>query len=513
MPADGDAGAGVPSRLRALYDLSVAGARESIGRHEYDGVVQDLSPTGVAAGLARLGDGPEPTDAYDTALLRASEEWARHELGELQEHRRSPFWHISNLDVSCYDRDYAPLGDREAARRRHLSGWPDAVDAAVESLDRVPAPVAAAMLSSAEGLAAGVPAAIPEAEAALAAHARFVAHVRGFAESGEPDASLGAEQLAALMGAYEATPVDLGRLGERADAERDRLRELLAGACAQLRPGAPSREVIAELVRDHPTEPEEIYAEAREQIDEATRFALERDLIDEPGGECLVGPAPPARRWAMAMMAWAAPYEPDAPSWYHVTPPDPEWSEEERRQWLQVFSRTTLPAITVHEVTPGHFAHARFMRRLESDYRRSILSYAFVEGWAHYAEELFVEEGFRGDDPRFTIGVCIEALIRVTRLASTIGIHSGAMDVDEATQRFSDDAFIEGPAARQEAERATYDPGYGAYTWGKLAIRDLRDRARREWGSGFSHRRFHHAMLDLGAPPLGLLDHALATTP
>ena len=504
MPADD-----VPARLRAIYDLGVPGAREYTGRHEYDGVVQDLSPSGVAAGLARLGEGPDPEDDYDAALLRAGEALLRHELGEQQEHRRNPLWHISNLDLSCYEREYAPPAEREEALRQHLAAWPDGVDAAIEALDRVPAPVAKAMVASAEGLAAGVPADAPEAETALAAHARFVAHLRGLAETGDPDASLGADRLAALMGAYEATTVDLGRLAERADAERDRLRALLDDACDRLQPGVPPREVVEELVRDHPTAPEDIYAEASAQIEEATSFALERELIDEPGGECLVGPAPPARRWAMAMMSWAAPYEPDAPSWYHVTPPDPDWPEDEQNQWLQVFSRTTLPAITVHEVTPGHFAHGRFMRRLESDYRRSILSYAFTEGWAHYAEELFVEEGFRADDPRFTVGVCIEALIRVTRLASTIGIHSGEMDVEDATRRFEEDAFTEGPAARQEAERATYDPGYGAYTWGKLTICDLRDRARSEWGSAFSYRRFHHAMLDLGAPPLGLLDFSL----
>lgn len=501
----------MPARLRAIYDLNVAGAREAIGRHEYDGVVQDLSPAGVTAGLARLGDGPDPDDDYDAALLRAGEGLIRHELVELQEHRRNPLWHISNLDLSCYEREYAPVEEREAALQRHVAAWPDAIDAAIEALDRVPAPVARAILPSAEGLAAGVPAASPASEPAHAAHARFVEHLRESAENGDPDASLGARQLAALMGAYEGTSVDLAQLAERADAERDRLREMLADACARLRPGVDPREVVRELVRDHPTQAEEIYAEASAQIDEATHFALERALIDDPGGVCLVGPAPPARRWAMAMMAWAAPFEPDAASWYHVTPPDPEWPQEEQDQWLQVFSRTTLPAITVHEVTPGHFAHARFMRRLKSDYRRSILSYGFVEGWAHYSEELFVEEGFRAEDPRFTIGVCIEALIRVTRLASTIGIHCGSMDVDEATKRFVEDAFIEGPAARQEAERATYDPGYGAYTWGKLAIRDLRDRARHEWGTGFSYRRFHHAMLDLGAPPIGLLDHALAS--
>ncbi|MFP5327485.1 MAG: DUF885 family protein, partial [Acidimicrobiia bacterium] len=339
MPADGDA---VPARLRAIYDLNVAGAREAIGRHEYDGVVQDLSPAGVTAGLARLGEGPDPDDDYDAALLRAGEGLIRHELGELQEHRRNPLWHISNLDLSCYEREYAPLEEREAALERHVAAWPDAIDAAIEALDRVPAPVARAILPSAEGLAAGVPAASPASEPAHAAHARLVEHLRGLAENGDPDASLGPRQLAALMGAYEATSVDLGRLAERADAERDRLREMLADAGARLRPGVDPREVVRELVRDHPTEAEEIYAEASAQIDEATHFALERLLIDDPGGVCLVGPAPPARRWAMAMMAWAAPFEPDAASWYHVTPPDPEWPQEEQDQWLQVFSRTTL---------------------------------------------------------------------------------------------------------------------------------------------------------------------------
>ena len=81
-----------------------------------------------------------------------------------------------------------------------------------------------------------------------------------------------------------------------------------------------------------------------------------------------------------------------------------------------MFSATTLPAITVHEVTPGHFAHGRMLRSLaRGDVRRSLCSAAFVEGWAHYAEELMVEAGFRADDPRYALGVWIEALLRVTR--------------------------------------------------------------------------------------------------
>jgi uncharacterized protein (DUF885 family) len=138
-----------------------------------------------------------------------------------------------------------------------------------------------------------------------------------------------------------------------------------------------------------------------------------------------------------------------------------------------------------------------------------VASAAFLEGWAHYAEELFVEEGFRADDPRYAIGVAVEALIRVTRLAVSLGVHTGAMTVAEGARRFEAEAFLRGSAARAEAERATFDPTYGRYTFGKLQIRRVRDEARRIWRSGYTHRRFHETLLGLGSPPLGLLDDAV----
>ena len=238
-------------------------------------------------------------------------------------------------------------------------------------------------------------------------------------------------------------------------------------------------------------------------------FTLQRDLVPGLDGECLVGPTPPSRRWAFAMMAWAGPYEADAPSWYHITPPDPAWPAEQQEEWLEAFNRTTLPAITVHEVAPGHFAHGRVLRRAATDVRRTLMSLAFIEGWAHYVEELCVDEGFRSDDPRFAAGVAIEALVRVTRLAVSIGVHSREMSIDEAAHRFEADAYLKGPAARAEANRATFDPTYGRYTWGKLEILRVREQARRAWGPAYSHRRFHSELLALGAPPLGLMASGL----
>jgi hypothetical protein len=494
-------------RLHALCDLAVSGVRENAGLHEYDGRIQDLSPEGVRTGLSRLGGDPLP-DPHDEVHLATFEALARLEMGELELHRRNPLLHIAELDLSCYDRDYAPAAVRAEARRQHLAAWPDAVDAAVASLDAVPAPVAAALAPAARGLAVGLDPAGPVETRALAAHARFVAHVERAAAEGPPDPALGAGALARLLATGEAMPVDLGRLEERADAERDRLRAMLADACAKLAPGRPVEEVVGGLLRDHP-DAEGVLAEARSVTAEAIRFTAERRLVPDLDGECLVGPAPPSRRWALAMMSWAAPFEPDAPSRYYITPPEPDWPADEQEDWLAVFSRTTLPAITVHEVAPGHFAHGRRLRRADGDVRRTLHSAAFIEGWAHYAEEVCLEEGFRADDPRFAAGVALEALQRVTRLAVSVGVHGGSMTMDEAVRRFEADSFAQGPAATAEATRATYDPTYGRYTWGKLELLRLRERARAAWGAGFSLERFHGALLALGAPPLGLMAHAL----
>ena len=386
-------------RVRAVCDLNVAEAREYSGRHEYDGIPQDLSPGGVAAGLARLAaareTGTANPDPHDEAHLRAFEDLQRVVYGDLRLHRRNPMFHLGELDLACYDKDYAPAGERAAARAAHLAAWPRVIDAAVESLDELTAPVADSLLGGIRGLAAGIPAdADPAArEAAAAAHGRLVTHVGRAAIHGNPDAALGAAALAALLGTAEAMDVDLGSLAVRADSERDRLTERLAESAAKVDAGRPPLDVARELVKDHPDRAGVIET-ARYWTGRAIEFTRERDLVPYHDGTCLVGEAPESRRWAMAMISTNAPAEPPAPSWYWITPPDESWPEAEAEEWLEVFSATTLPVITVHEVAPGHFSHHQALRRARGQVRRTLSSSAFVEGWAHYAEELCVEEGF-----------------------------------------------------------------------------------------------------------------------
>ena len=185
-------------RLRAVWDLSVAEVREYCGRHEYDGRIQDLSPAGVRAGLRALtaaATAREPlADEHDEAHLAVFEQALQVRLGQLELHRSNPYVHIGNLDLACYDREYAPREQRERARAQHLAAWPEAVDAAIAALDRVAAPVGQALAGAARGLAAGLPGdADPAASAAArAAHARLVRHLDQAAADGSPDAALGA---------------------------------------------------------------------------------------------------------------------------------------------------------------------------------------------------------------------------------------------------------------------------------------------------------------------------------
>ena len=500
-------------RLRAVWDLFVADVREYSGRHEYDGQIQDLSPAGIQAGLRKLAEAATAdrlADEHDEAQLGVFERSARVQFGDLELQRSNPYFHIGNMDLACYDREYAPQADRDRARAAHLAAWPDAVDAAIASLDAVTAPVGQALAGAARGLAAGIPPGADQAIAASArtAHARLVSHLDQAAEHGSQNAALGGAALTALMSSAEGIELDLGKLAERADAERDRLTARLAESCAQVDATRPALEVARDLVREHP-DADGVIDAAKVWTARAIEFTRVAGLVPYNDGECLVMLAPESRRWAMAMMSTAAPGEPEGPSRYYITPPDPAWPEHEAEEWLEVFSDTTLPGITVHEVAPGHFSHGRAIRRAETEVRRTLHSEAFIEGWAHYAEELCVEEGFCDSDPKFAIGVWLEALVRVTRLACAIGVHTAEMSVQEGARRFEADTHISGQAALSEANRATFDPTYGRYTWGKLEIMALRDKAREAWGPGFSLLRFHSALLDLGSPPLGLLGTAI----
>jgi uncharacterized protein (DUF885 family) len=144
-------------------------------------------------------------------------------------------------------------------------------------------------------------------------------------------------------------------------------------------------------------------------------------------------------------------------------------------------------------------------------------SYAFDEGWAHYCEKMMIDQGYGGPTtPKLTeedvkraakyrMAQADEALLRLCRLCVSIKMHTQKMTLDEATKFFQDNCYYEPKAARAEAMRGTFDPGYLNYTLGKLQILKLLNDYKAQQGTEFSLQKFHNELLNHGMPPIRLL--------
>jgi uncharacterized protein (DUF885 family) len=139
------------------------------------------------------------------------------------------------------------------------------------------------------------------------------------------------------------------------------------------------------------------------------------------------------------------------------------------------------------------------------------VGYAFAEGWAHYTEELMVEAGLGGDDPRYRIGQLSNALLRNCRYLSAIGLHARGWSLEQSKDFFQQQCYQDEGTAIQQSKRGTYDPAYLNYTLGKLMIRKLRD----DWTKGdrAKWKAFHDAFLGYGGPPIPMVRQAMLKEP
>jgi uncharacterized protein (DUF885 family) len=213
--------------------------------------------------------------------------------------------------------------------------------------------------------------------------------------------------------------------------------------------------------------------------------------------------APAYMRWNLAYMDAPGAYEKNLPSHYYVSPPDPSWPQKEKDDYLP--SEGVLLSTSAHEVWPGHFLQFLHAGESHSQFGRIFETYAFAEGWAHYAEELMEESGLRDFSPLFQIGQITDALLRDVRLLSAIGLHTGKMTQAQSEKLFKQKAFQDPGNARQQAARGIFDPEYLKYTLGKLMIRKLRDDWCATRGGVKAWKAFHDQFLSYGGPPIPLI--------
>ena len=262
----------------------------------------------------------------------------------------------------------------------------------------------------------------------------------------------------------------------------------------------------------HPA-PGELIAVAEAQVGELEEFLRTQDLVTLPESEpVVVAPSPDFYRWAFASMWTPGPFE-SKPSraYYYLTDVDRSWPADRQKEHLRDFNIPTLWNISIHEVYPGHFLHFRHLRQVESKVRKSTLfaPASFVEGWAHYCEQMMVEAGFRRGDVTIRLGQLAEALVRLARFVVAIRLHCEDLSVEQGMRFFRDEAFLEETTARREAERGTFDPTYLVYSLGKLMMLKLRRDYKEQQGGRYSLRSFHDAVLSQGSAPFWALRRLL----
>jgi uncharacterized protein (DUF885 family) len=196
-------------------------------------------------------------------------------------------------------------------------------------------------------------------------------------------------------------------------------------------------------------------------------------------------------------------------AYFNVTLPEKTWSARQTEEYLEGFNRGTITSTAIHEVYPGHYVQFLWIAQAPSKVRKLLGCSSNAEGWAHYTEQMMLDEGYGSGDLKLRLGQLQDALLRNARFIAGIRMHTGKMSLDEATEFFVKEGYQVRPVAEKEAKRGTSDPTYLVYTLGKLEILKLRTDYQSMKGVKYSLREFHDAFLQQGFPPVKVVRRAL----
>ena len=499
---------------------------EDLSRRAVDGQVRDLGA------LARRLAAIDPSRLTDTERLErpAIEANIRARLFELESVRtweRSPQHYADIISTSLAGQalfEYAPLEQRARRIVSKLRQVPRLIQAARDNVKDPPGIFVKVGLESMRGTQRFIDEDLPRAfsrlddlhmlgdlaDASIEASASLGSYIeyleKDLAPRSKGSFRLGRDRFREKLRVDEGLTLDVDVLLSIATRELNAMQEEFRRVASRLNGGDPHA-AWERAKADHPPAGQ-LVAVAQQQLGELVDFiAANRIVTIPPGAPVEVAPTPKFYRWTFASMWTPGPFE-SRPirATYYITDVDPAWPAERQAEHLRDFNYGNLWSISIHEVFPGHFLHYQHLRQIDSKLRKSILfsSTALVEGWAHYCEQMMLDEGFRKDEPGVRLGQIAEALIRLARFIVGIRLHCEDMSVEQGVRFFRDEAFLEEASARREAERGTFDPSYVLYSAGKLMILKLREDYNAKMGSAFSLRKFHDELLGNGTVPLWL---------
>jgi uncharacterized protein (DUF885 family) len=280
---------------------------------------------------------------------------------------------------------------------------------------------------------------------------------------------------------------------------------------AEIDPKRAPAEILQDLENDHPA-PGSLLDAFRGVLGGLRSYLEQRHLITIPS------PVPPVveetppflRALTTASMDTPGPFEMVAKEgFFNVTLPEATWTQRQAEEYMQGFNRGTIVSTAVHEVYPGHYTQFLWLKQAPTKVRKLIGSGTNAEGWAHYSEQMMLDEGYGSGDRKLRLGQLQDALLRNARFVCGIQMHTGNMTLEQAVEFFVKEGYQVRPVAEKEAKRGASDATYLMYTLGKLQILKLREDYKQAKGARYSLQDFHDAFMRQGYPPIKIVRKAL----
>lgn len=529
----------VDDYLNYLYEAHPSSATMD-GVHMHDDLLEDYRRAAIdnhvstLAGFSRRLDaipltGLPEVEQVEHAIVGANIRARQFDAEVIRPWERNPQVYAETLAASLASQaifDYAPEADRARRILSKLRQAPRMIQAARDNVKEPPAIFVKVGIDTLRGVMTFIDADLPKAFRSLDdlhllsdladASQEAVQAIGEYVEHLETDVRprakgtfrLGQDRFEQKLRLDEGISLSSDRLLAIAERELHKTQEEFRTIAGRLNGGDPIENWRKAKQQTQP-QPGELLATARQQVGELQTFLQRNSIVSLPDdGSVEVGATPDFFRWSFASMWTPGPFETRAQrAMYYLTDVDPSWPHERQVEHLRDFNIPTLWTISIHEVFPGHFLHYQHLRKVESKVRRSTLfaPTSYIEGWAHYCEQMMIEAGFGRQDYTLKLGQLAEALVRLARFVVGIRLHADDWSVEQGVRFFRDEAFLEESSARREAERGTFDPTYLVYTAGKLALLKLRDDWQAQQGGKPSLRAFHDALLSHGSAPFWAL--------
>jgi len=276
---------------------------------------------------------------------------------------------------------------------------------------------------------------------------------------------------------------------------------------ARIDSGRPPAEILKDLEKDHPA-PDKLLDTFRGVLGGLKDWIGQHHIITVPSPVLpIVEETPPFERaLTFASMDTPGPFERVAKeAFFNVTLPEANWPKQQVEEHMEGFNRGTVISTAVHEVYPGHYTQFLWLSQASSKVRKLIGCSSNAEGWAHYSEQMMLDEGYGNGDLKLKLGQLQDALLRNARYIVGIEMHTGKMTYEQGIDFFVKEGYQTRANGERETKRGTSDPTYLYYTLGKLQILKLREDYRRKVGAKFSLQDFHDNFMRQGYPPIRIV--------